>query len=412
MTPVRETAEKGTTFDVAIAGASFAGLALARALRGALGAHVSIALVDRPAAPGGPPDPRAYAVSAASRHLLHALGVWPALAEHAEPVTAIEITDTSLEAAVRPPVLIYDNRVDGEPATHIVPASALKAALAADLDGITHVRGAAVSLAADETGVTLALAEGEPVRARLVVAADGRRSRLREAAGIKIVGWTYPQVGIVTTVAHAKSHGGHAVQHFLPGGPFAILPLKGDASAITWTEHAETAQRIMAGDDAAFLAEVERRFGLRLGELTLAGPRATFPLEMHLARSYVADRLVLVGDAAHGVHPIAGQGVNLAFRDVAALGEVLVDAARLGLDWGDAGALERYQRWRRFDTMAMGLATNTLNFLFSNESNLLRTVRDIGLGLVDRAPPLKNLFIRQAAGLTGEVPKLLKGEAL
>ena len=247
---------------------------------------------------------------------------------------------------------------------------------------------------------------------KLLVAADGARSRLRERAGIPVRGWSYGQSAIVTTVAHERDHNGRAEEHFLPGGPFAILPLRNRRSSIVWTEHTADAARIVALADDAFHDELEKRFGLHLGEITLAGPRRAYPLGLWVARSFVAERLALIGDAAHVIHPIAGQGLNMGLRDVAALAEAVVDAARLGLDPGDATVLERYQRWRRFDTLAMGVSTDSLNRLFSNRSDVLRLVRDVGLGIVDRLPPLKRLFIREAAGLTGEVPKLLRGEAL
>jgi 2-octaprenyl-6-methoxyphenol hydroxylase len=265
---------------------------------------------------------------------------------------------------------------------------------------------------ADEHGVTVDLADGSRLRAALLVAADGRRSRLREAAGIKMVSWSYPQTGIVVTVRHEKPHHGRAVQHFLPGGPFAILPLTGNRSCITWTEGADRAREILALDDAGFLGEVDRRFDYRLGGVALAGPRAGWPLDMHLARAIVADRFALIGDAAHGVHPIAGQGLNLGLRDVAALAEVIADAARLGLDIGSLATLERYERWRRLDSAISAAAFDALNRLFSNDVTVLRTARDFGLGLVDRMPGLKQLFVAEAAGLTGEVPKLLRGHAL
>jgi 2-octaprenyl-6-methoxyphenol hydroxylase len=261
-------------------------------------------------------------------------------------------------------------------------------------------------------GIDVALADGSTIAASLLVAADGARSKLREQAGIATHGWEYDQSGIVVTVGHERDHHGRAEEHFLPAGPFAILPLTGKRSSLVWTETRKEATRITALGDEEFHGELEQRFGLHLGEIkALDKPRA-FPLGYFVARSFIAERLALVGDAAHVIHPIAGQGLNMGLKDVAALAEVVVDAARLGMDPGQADVLERYQRWRRFDTMAMGLATNSLNLLFSNESKLLRAVRDIGLGLVDRAPPVKNLFIRQAAGLTGEVPRLLKGEAL
>jgi 2-octaprenyl-6-methoxyphenol hydroxylase len=219
-------------------------------------------------------------------------------------------------------------------------------------------------------------------------------------------------MGIVTTVAHTKPHRGRAVQHFLPAGPFAILPLKGDRSSIVWSEQRERATAIMAGDDASFLAELSLRFGHQLGELSLAGPRQSFPLDLQIARSFVADRFVLIGDAAHAVHPLAGQGLNIGMRDVAALIEVLVEGARLGLDSGSAPLLERYERWRRFDSAFSALAMDGLNRLFSNDNAPLRLLRDLGLGLVDQAPELKRFFVREAAGLTGDVPKLLKGQEL
>jgi 2-octaprenyl-6-methoxyphenol hydroxylase len=244
------------------------------------------------------------------------------------------------------------------------------------------------------------------------VAADGRRSPLREAAGIKIVGWDYGQTGIVTTIAHARPHGARAVQHFLPGGPFAILPLKGNRSCVTWSEEEGEARRILALDDAAFLPEVDQRVGGRLGALELAAQRQSWPLEMHLVRSYVAPRFAVAGDAAHGVHPIAGQGLNLALRDVAALTEVLTDAARLGLDLGNGEVLTRYERWRRFDSAISAATFDGLNLLFSNDWALVRAVRDFGLGLVDRMPRLKEFFVREAAGLSGELPRLLKGEPI
>jgi 2-octaprenyl-6-methoxyphenol hydroxylase len=265
---------------------------------------------------------------------------------------------------------------------------------------------------ADAFRIVAMLASGDRIEAPLLVGADGKRSRLRDHAGIKCVGWSYPQLGIVTTVAHSKPHEGRAVQHFLPAGPFAILPLKGNRSSIVWTEGKESGEAIMAAGEAGFLAELTARFGHRLGEIALAGPRQSFPLDFQVARSFVADRLVLVGDAAHVVHPLAGQGLNIGMRDVAALTETIVDATRLGLDIGAPIQLERYQRWRRFDSAFSATIMDGLNRLFSNDSAPLRTLRDIGLGLVDRAPVLKRFLVREAAGATGTVPRLLKGESL
>lgn len=406
-------------YDIVISGASFAGLALARALGQALGTVARIALIDRKAL--GPasaaPDARAFALSAGSRRMLASLGVWDRIADAAQPVSAIEITDSSLEAGVRPVLLTYDNVVDGgEAASWIVPASRLGSALAdvvaADPAVEIVAPGEVVAFETSAAGLSLTLHDREPVMASLLVAAEGRNSPLRAAAGIKSVVRPYPQIGIVTTVAVEKPHRGRAVQHFLPAGPFAILPLPGNRACITWTEEAAEARRILALDDADFLDEVDKRFGGRLGAVTRTGPRQSWPLEMHLARSYIAPRFALVGDAAHVVHPIAGQGLNLALRDVAALTEALIDAARLGLDIGSTQALERYERWRRFDATMSTAAFDGLNVLFSNDSTLLRAARDVGLGLVDRSAMLKTLFVNEAAGLTGDVPKLLRGEAI
>ncbi|HVQ10465.1 MAG TPA: FAD-dependent monooxygenase, partial [Methyloceanibacter sp.] len=230
-------------------------------------------------------------------------------------------------------------------------------------------------------------------------------SRLRERAGIKCVGWSYPQVGIVTTVKHAKPHGGKAVQHFLPGGPFAMLPLKGNRCSIVWTED-------RAIGEAMFLAELSKRFGARLGDIALAGPRQSFPLDFQVARSFVGERLALVGDAAHAVHPLAGQGLNIGLRDVAALTEIVVEGARLGMDIGASTLLERYERWRRFDSAFSATVMDGLNRLFSNDNAPLRALRDLGLGIVDNAPWLKRALVREAAGVSGTVPRLLKGERL
>jgi 2-octaprenyl-6-methoxyphenol hydroxylase len=230
-----------------------------------------------------------------------------------------------------------------------------------------------------------------------------------------MVGWDYGQSGIVTTITHERPHGGRAEEHFLPAGPFALLPLTDDTqgrhrSSLVWTEKTSIAERLVAGSDADFLAGLTERAGHHLGEIGLAGARRAYPLGLKLARSFVAPRLALVGDAAHVIHPIAGQGLNMGFRDVAALAEVVVDAVRLGQDPGAADVLARYERWRRFDTTMMGVATDGLNRLFSNDVGVVRGVRDLGLGLVDRVPGLKRFFIRNAAGLVGDLPKLLRGE--
>ena len=406
-------------FDIVVSGASYAGMALALALAEAL-PGIEIALVD-PVTPRGRTeparDPRAFAVSASSKHVLDAIGIWDAVAPEAQAVADIEITDSSLDAGMRPTLLTYANTTDeGEPASWILPGGVLLAELyerARATPGLTFVSPASViGYASGLHAANVRLADGRTLAARLVVAAEGRRSTLREAAGIKLVGWPYEQTGIVVTVAHELPHQGVAVQHFLPAGPFAILPLTGDRSCITWSEDAREARRILALDDDAFLAEVDKRFGGRLGRVSLAGPRASWPLEMHLARAYVAPRLALIGDTAHGVHPIAGQGLNLGLRDVAALAEVVVKTLRVGLDPGASDVLKRYERWRRFDSTVSTFAFDSINRLFSNDWTVVRAARDLGLGLVDRMPGVKRLLVEEAAGLTGDVPKLLRGEGL
>ena len=405
------TAQRG----IVIGGGAFAGLALALALRQGLGRDLPVIVADPALAMRPSRDPRASAIVAACRRLFEALGVWDDVAETAQPILDMVITDSEVEDAPRPVFLTFSGEVDpGEPFAHMVENRHLIDALVrrADAEGV-ELRPLGVSgFETNEGGIRVAFSDGGHVDAALLVAADGARSQLRQRAGIATHGWDYDQSGIVVTVGHERDHEGRAEEHFLPAGPFAILPLRGRRSSLVWTEKRDEAARIIALPDEDFKAELEKRFGLHLGEVKpLDKPRA-FPLGYFVARSFIAERLALVGDAAHVIHPIAGQGLNLGLKDIAALAEAVVDAARLGIDIGQADVLERYQRWRRFDTMAMGVATNALNGLFSNESTLLRSARDIGLGLVDRVPPLKKAFIRQAAGLTGEVPRLLRGEAL
>ncbi|RXH19801.1 ubiquinone biosynthesis hydroxylase [Bradyrhizobium guangzhouense] len=400
---------------IVIGGGAFAGLALALALRQGLGPEIPVIVADPALATRPSRDPRATAIVAACRRLFEALGAWDDVRAEAQPILDMVVTDSKLEDATRPTFLNFAGDVaPGEPFAHMVENRRLIDALVvrAEAAGIDLRATTVSSYDARSEGIDVTLGDGSVIAASLLVAADGAKSKLRERAGIATHGWEYDQSGIVVTVGHERDHEGRAEEHFLPAGPFAILPLIGKRSSLVWTERRTEAARIIALSDEEFHAELERRFGLHLGEVkALDKPRA-FPLSYFVARSFVAERLALVGDSAHVIHPIAGQGLNMGLKDVAALAEVVVDAARLGMDLGGADVLDRYQRWRRFDTMAMGVATNSLNFLFSNQSTLLRTVRDIGLGIVDRTPPLKNLFIRQAAGLTGEIPKLLKGEAL
>ncbi len=402
--------------DVLIAGGGFTGLTLAIALRQALGSGFAVAVADPALGTSHASDERASAIVAAARRLFEALGVWQNVAGEAQPILDMTVTDSRLDDAVRPVFLTFEGDIEpGEPFAHMIDNRRLIDALevkAREVGVELKPQAVAKFSAGAADCLDAELANGTSVPTRLLVAADGARSTIRQAAGIATHGWTYGQSAIVINVEHERDHGGRAEEHFLPAGPFAILPLKGRRSSIVWAERTGEAERIMALPDDAFLAELEHRFKLHLGALRVIGARRMHPLGFFVARSFIADRVALVGDAAHVIHPIAGQGLNMGLKDVAALAEVVVDAARLGLDPGSASVLERYQRWRRFDTMAMGFATDGLNRLFSNRSDLLRFFRDVGLGLVDRAPMLKRLFIREAAGLTGEVPKLLRGEAL
>jgi 2-octaprenyl-6-methoxyphenol hydroxylase len=401
--------------DVAIAGGGFAGLALALALRQGLGESFRIVVADPAFTANAKPDARASAIAAAARRMFETLGVWDAIADEAQPILDMVVTDSRLKDAVRPAFLTFAGEVEpGEPFAHMIENAPLNAALAREAreQGIELRATAVTRFDYEGTRIALSFADGGAVSASLLVAADGARSSVREQAGIATHGWSYGQSAIVTTVAHERPHNGRAEEHFLPAGPFAILPLKGNRCSLVWTEADAEAARIIALPDDEFHGELERRFGLHLGDIGVVGAKRAYPLGLFIARSFVAERIALVGDAAHVIHPIAGQGLNMGLRDIAALAEAIVDAARLGLDAGGAQVLERYQRWRRFDTMAMGVATDGLNRLFSNESDVLRLMRDVGLGLVDRMPALKSFFIREAAGVTGEVPKLLRGEAL
>jgi 2-octaprenyl-6-methoxyphenol hydroxylase len=412
----RAKARRVERFDVAIAGGGFAGRTLALALAKLAPKGFSVALIDaEPAQANGLVDARGLALSAATRNLLSALDVWPQLAPKAQMIESIEITDSPLEASLRPHLLGFDAELKGRDAKaamveHGDLGRALADAVATENAIIAFAPETVAEYAVDDFRVQVKLGSGTSIEASLLAAADGKRSRLREQAGIKCVGWSYPQIGIVTTVAHENPHHGNAVQHFLPSGPFAILPLTGNRSSIVWTEAKEQGEAIMGLDETGFLAGLGRRFGHRLGAIELAGPRQSFPLDMQIARSFVADRLALIGDAAHAIHPLAGQGLNIGIRDVAALVETVIDATRLGLDIGALPQLERYERWRRFDSAFSAAVMDGLNRLFSNDSAPLRVLRDLGLGLVDRAPALKRFFVSEAAGATGTVPRLLNGQ--
>ena len=398
--------------DVVIVGGGLVGLTLGVALGSA---GIETAVVD-----GTPPeamkgaafDGRVSSIALGSKRVLDGIGLWSALADDAQPILEIRVSDGDA-----PLFLHYDHEdVGAGPLGFIVENRNIRAALfarAEALPSLRHVAPASVE-AVEPTagGIEARLADGRCARARLAVACDGANSRLRAAAGIETVRWSYEQVGIVCTVAHEKPHRGIAHERFLPAGPFAILPMTGNRSSLVWTERAALAPALMEAAPAVFARELGARFGDFLGTLEPPGPRWSYPLKLTHATRYTAPRLALAGDAAHAIHPLAGQGFNLGIRDAAVLAELVVDRARLGLDIGGDDVLTHYQRRRRFDSVVLIGVTDGLNRLFSNDSRGLRLIRDVGLAAVNELPPVKRFFMRHAMGLAGDLPRLAKGEPL
>jgi 2-octaprenyl-6-methoxyphenol hydroxylase len=399
--------------DVAIVGAGLVGSTLACALA----AHgVKTALIDR-LDPGAMThdrfDGRASAVAASGQRLLRAIGIWAHVADRGEPIREIRVSDGDAPLFLHYAYTDVGDEFLGTMAENRVLRAATFARMAELSDRLDVIAPAAVShMRETADAAVLHFADGRTLAARLVVAAEGRESKLRDQAGVTVTGWTYPQTAIVATIGHEKSHRGIAHERFLPAGPFAILPLPDDAgvhrSSLVWTERADAARAYLALNDAHFLAEIDERVGGFLGRLSLIGPRFSHPLGLQFAQTYVKGRLVLAGDAAHGIHPIAGQGLNLGYRDVAALTEVIVDAKRLGLDIANPDALGRYERWRRADNLMMAGVTDILNRLFSNDVGPIKAVRDLGLAIINRVPPLKRRFMRQAMGIAGDLPRLMR----
>jgi 2-octaprenyl-6-methoxyphenol hydroxylase len=401
--------------DIVIAGGGVAGLALALALKSARGESLSVGLYDPAFSRPAGADTRAYAMSAGAKRMLENLGIWEKIAPTAQPLLAMDITDSALDEPIRPLFLSFEGEVsEGEPFAHMVENGPLMQALrqAAEKAGVTLVPQSVSDFKADIDGIEAELSDGTSMQARLLVAADGGQSKLRKKAGISFYGWTYDQSAIVGTITHERPHEGRAIEHFLPSGPFALLPLTGNRSSIVWTEKSEDAARFLKRYPDTQSLMIEKRFGLELGEISLASPLHAIPLSLGLARSFIAPRMALLGDAAHVIHPIAGQGLNLGLKDAAALAEAIVDQLRLGLDPGAPETLEAYQAARRFDTAQMAITTDVLNRLFSNDLGPVRMVRDLGLGIVNRLPRLKEMFIRQAAGTGDAMPRLMRGESL
>jgi len=401
--------------DVLISGGGMVGLPLGLALaRGGL--KTVIADAAPPAKILDPAfDGRVSALAYASVRMLGALEVWEKLAPQAQPIREILVTDGQAGKPASPFSLHFDaQEVGADSLGHIAENRHIRAALYQAVDAAANLElmapATVKSLSVEPGGAMIRLADGEEIAASLVIAADGRESPLRAQMGVQVIGWSYPQTGIVATVEHEKPHNGVAYEHFLPSGPFAILPMTGNRSSLVWTEAKTKAPVLLALDEAGFNDELARRFGGHLGKTKSAGPRWSYPLSFHLARDFVRTRFALAGDCAHGIHPIAGQGLNLGLKDAAALAEVLLDAARLGRDIGTLDTLKRYERWRRFDSFALAASTDALNRLFSNDIAPLRHLRDLGLGIVDSIGPARRFFMRHAGGDIGKLPRLMKGE--
>ena len=399
--------------DILIVGGGLNGPALALALAQAGRSVTVIDALPETVRKDAAFDGRGYALALASVRLLRRIGVWERVEDHAQPMLEIKVSDGRAGEGPSPFFLHFDHaEIEEGPMGHMIEDRYLRRALLDAMDeaeGITQVTDSVSAQEVDERGVTLTLASGERVSGRMVVGCDGRASGTASRAGIRRTGWGYGQTALVAAVAHERPHHGIAHQFFMPPGPLAILPLPGNVSSIVWSESEATAASFAALSDEDFMEVLRPRFGDFLGEISLKGKRFTYPLGLTIANSFVAERLTLVGDAAHGMHPIAGQGLNAGLRDVGALAQVVSEAARRGEDFAAPDVLARYQQWRRFDTATLAAVTDATNRLFSNDNPLLRLGRDLGMGVLGSMPGLRRGFIREAAGLTGDLPELMKG---
>jgi 2-octaprenyl-6-methoxyphenol hydroxylase len=403
--------------DIVIVGGGLTGLTAALALGApAVRTPFKVVLANHLDAAATLPDSRALAITYSSQRMFEAMGLWGRIAAHAEPLRKIIVTDSTPGVAAHPVLLRMEEKAPGNHAAcHFVESNILQSILADQVGLSTHVQltGEGVRQVSAMNGlVEVETSGGRRLLTRLVIAADGKNSGLRKASGIEALEISYRQMGIVTTIAHELPHGGEAHENFLPAGPFAVLPLAGNRSSIVWTEEESIAQRLMAGNDDDFADALRSRLGQHLGAIRVAGARQAYSLSMMIAKSFIGRRLALVGDAAHVIHPLAGLGFNLGMRDIAALAESLVEHLRLGLDIGGEGCLDHYQSRRRMDTVMTAFATDLLNRLFCNEQTSVKVIRDLGLRAVGFLKPAKTVLMREAAGLSGEVPKLMRGEAL
>lgn len=411
------TAESGIiTTEVVVLGGGLAGLTMAAALATA-GVPVVCIDQDSPDRQAGDDfDIRTTAIAYASMKVLEGSGVWRHMEPHAGPMLDIRIADQ-----FSPLFVHYDHKelaIDGEhrPFGWILDNKDMRRALfarAAELPGLVHLAPArAVSVERGRTGTVVTLADGRVVKGRLLIGADGRRSMAREGAGIKVRRWAYQQTAIICTIRHSEPNNGVAVEHFLPNGPFAVLPMTENRCSIVWSEKSSLADLYLKMPEDQFIEELQRRSGGYLGEIELLTRREGWPLSVLLADRFIAERLALIGEAAHAIHPIAGQGLNLGLRDVAALAEVVVDAYRLGMDVGGPAVLERFQRWRRFDTVLLAAVCDGLVHLFSNNIPPVKLARDVGMAVVNRLPPVKRFFMRHAMGIVGDLPRMIRGVPL
>ena len=400
-------------FDIVIVGGGLNGTVMGLAVAQA---GFSVAIVDAQkiaskSTPGF--DGRSYAMALASTRLMHGIGIWSDLAANAQPMLDIKVADGRANEGPSPFFMHFDHReIEAGPMGYMVEDRHLRPALLAAIAReakITYFDNTRV-LSETQTGTTVTLMcdDGKEINAQLVIAADGRNSQIAQRAGIRRKGWSYPQTALVCAIDHELPHEGVACQYFMPPGPLAILPLTGNRSSIVWSESHDQAAKIMALSDQDYLEVLKPRFGKYLGNIALAGKRFSYPLELTVAERFVAPRVALIGDAAHGVHPIAGQGLNAGLKDIASLRDVLLQAKLRGEDFGSIAVLERYQEWRRFDANALAFATDIFNKLFSNDNPILRLGRDLGMGLVNAVPKLRRSFIKEAAGLTGDLPELMK----
>jgi 2-octaprenyl-6-methoxyphenol hydroxylase len=399
--------------DILIVGGGLGGPALALALAQA---GLSVTIIDalpQTVRKNAAFDGRSYALALASVRLLKAIGLWDRVSDDAQPMLEIKVSDGRAGEGPAPFFLHFDHaEIEEGPMGHMLEDRFLRRAvldMLKETPAITQVTDTVTAQEVRDGIVTLTLASGKSLTGRLLVGADGRASGTATRAGIGRVGWNYGQTALVAALEHELPHHGIAHQFFMPPGPLAILPLPGNVSSIVWSETDETAQAFAALSDAEFLEVLRPRFGDFLGEIGLRGKRYTYPLDLSIAKSLIAPRTALVADAAHGFHPIAGQGLNAGLRDVAALTQVITEAHRRGEDIAAMDVLTRYQQWRRFDTATLALVTDATNRLFSNDNPLLRLGRDLGMGALGALPGLRRKFIREAAGLTGDLPDLMKG---